>query len=76
LAKPGKGKSGGYRVIVGLKRGERIFYLWFFQVDFWRKSNKPPFASFQSFLGFHFPSGIIARSATSPDLTKNQPIGP
>jgi hypothetical protein len=45
-------------------------------VDFWRESNKPPFDSLQSFLGLHFTSGIIARSAASPDLTKNQPIGP
>jgi hypothetical protein len=45
-------------------------------VDFWRKSNKPPFDSLQSFLGLHFASGIVARSAVSPDLTKNQPIGP
>lgn len=30
LAKPGKGKSGGYRVIVGLKRGERIFFIYGF----------------------------------------------
>jgi hypothetical protein len=47
-----------------------------FIVDFWRKSNKPPFDSLQSFLGLHFASRIIARSAVSPDLTKNQPIGP
>jgi hypothetical protein len=46
------------------------------EVDFWRKSNKPPFASLQSFLGFQFTSGIIARSAASPDLTKNQPVDP
>jgi hypothetical protein len=46
------------------------------KVDFWRESNKPPFDSLQSFLGLHFASGIIARSAVSPDLTKNQPIGP
>jgi hypothetical protein len=45
-------------------------------VDFWRKSNKPPFDSLQSFLGLHFASGIIAWSAASPDLMKNQPIGP
>lgn len=30
LAKPGKGKSGGYRVIVGLKRGERIIFIYGF----------------------------------------------
>ncbi|MDR1611686.1 MAG: hypothetical protein LBT97_02755, partial [Planctomycetota bacterium] len=45
-------------------------------VDFWRKSNKPPFDSLQSFLGLHFASGIIARSAVSPDRAKNQPVGP
>ncbi|MDR1611998.1 MAG: hypothetical protein LBT97_04350 [Planctomycetota bacterium] len=45
-------------------------------VDFCGESNKPPFASLQSFPGFHFPSGIIARPAASPDLAKNQPIGP
>jgi hypothetical protein len=43
-------------------------------VDFWRESNKPPFDSLQSFLGLHFASGIVARSAVSPDLTKKQPI--
>jgi hypothetical protein len=32
--------------------------------------------SLQSFPGFHFTPGIIARSAASPGLTKNQPIGP
>jgi hypothetical protein len=41
------------------------------KVDFWRESIKPPFDSLQSFLGFHVPSGIIARSAISPGLTKN-----
>jgi hypothetical protein len=45
------------------------------KMDFWRKSNKPPFDSLQSFLGLHFTSGIIARSAASPDRAKNQPIG-
>jgi hypothetical protein len=30
LAKPGKGKSGGYRVIVGMKQGERLFFLYGF----------------------------------------------
>lgn len=30
LAKPGKGKSGGYRVIVCLKRGERLFFVYGF----------------------------------------------
>ncbi|MDR1612381.1 MAG: hypothetical protein LBT97_06295, partial [Planctomycetota bacterium] len=42
-------------------------------VDFWRKSNKPSFASLQSFPGLHFPPGIISWSALSPDLMKNQP---
>jgi hypothetical protein len=50
--------------------------IFFPNVDFWRKSNKPPFDSLQSFLGLHFASGIIARSAVSPDRTENQPIGP
>jgi hypothetical protein len=45
-------------------------------VDFWRKSNKPPFDSLQSFLGLHFPSRIIAWSALSPDLMKNHPVDP
>lgn len=30
LAKPGKGKSGGYRVIVCLKRGEKLFFIYGF----------------------------------------------
>lgn len=30
LAKPGKGKSGGYRVIVCLKRDERLFFIYGF----------------------------------------------
>lgn len=30
LAKPGKGKSGGYRLIVCLKRGERLFFVYGF----------------------------------------------
>jgi hypothetical protein len=54
-------------------RGAAAFCL---TADFWRESNKPPFDSLQSFLGLHFASGIIARSAISPDRTKNQPIGP
>lgn len=30
LSKPGKGKSGGYRVIVCMKRGERLFFVYAF----------------------------------------------
>jgi hypothetical protein len=30
LAKPGKGKSGGHRVIVCMKRGERLFFVYGF----------------------------------------------
>jgi hypothetical protein len=56
--------------------GDAIFCQRALCVDFWRKSNKPPFDSLQSFLGLHFAPGIIARSAISPDLTKNQSIDP
>jgi hypothetical protein len=56
------------------RRKSRFSAVWTI-VDFWRKSNKPPFDFLQSFLGFHFTSGIIATSAASPDRTKNQPIG-